>query len=166
MRLFALALSLLLLGAHPAFAQDEEDYANAGIADLSDDQRAKYLAAEEAYNDGDYAKARQLLKSLTDERIGAAWWLMGVLDFQGLGGPKDEEKSRNDFIEAARSGSAYYQTSLADLYREGTEPFKKDCDQAERWYNQAMMRGNQVAKDRAGLLRVCRGEPLTRNRNR
>ncbi len=167
MRLFALAFSALLLGAQPALAQDdEEDYSNAATADLSDEQRNNYLAAEAAYSAGDYAKARQLLKPLTDDRVGAAWWLLGILDFQGLGAPKNEDVSREHFIAAAKTGSAYYQTSLGDLYREGEKPFKKDCDQAETWYKQAMMRGNAVAKDRMDLLRVCRGEPLTRKRNK
>ncbi len=164
MRLLPVIAAALMLAVTPAMAADDEDYANAGTADLTEEQLVLYKSAEEAYNNGNYAKARTDLKTLLDERVGAAWWLLGILDFQGLGAPKDEDKSRNHFIEAGKSGSAYYQVSLGDLYREGADPFKKDCDQAESWYKQAMMRGNEVAKDRLDLLRVCRGEPLNRRK--
>lgn len=158
MRILPVVAAALLLLCSPVMAQDDEDEGNhnPGLNGLTDLQAAQYTAAEEAFGAGDYAKAHGLLKTLLPQKVGAAWWLMGVLDFQGLGTKKDDEKSKNDFLEAAKTGSAFYMTSLGDLYREGTEPFSKDCDQAETWYKRAMASGNTVAKDRMTMLKMCR----------
>ncbi len=158
MRILAAVAAAFLVLCSPVMAQDEEDESNgnAGLAGLTDLQAQQYQAAEAAYNDGDYAKAHGLLKTLLPQKVGPAWWLLGVLDYQGLGTKQDDAKSRNDFLEAAKTGNSFYMTSLGDLYREGTAPFTKDCDQAETWYKRAMASGNAVAKDRLTMLKLCR----------
>ena len=158
MRMLAAVAAAFLFVCSPVMAQDEEDEArgNEGLVGLTELQADQYKAAEDAYSKGDYPKAHGLVKPLLPQKVGAAWWLMGVLDFQGLGTKQDDEKSRNDFLEAAKTGSSYYMTSLGDLYREGTAPFAKDCDQAESWYKLAIAGGNRVAKDRMTMLKMCR----------
>lgn len=142
----------------PAQAQEEDDMGNPGLAGLSEQQVTQYGLAEEAFSSGDYAKAHKILGALKAEDVAAAWWLRGVLIFQGLGVKKDDAASRNEFLQAAKMGGGFYQVSIGDLYRDGTAPFAKDCDQAETWYKRAASAGNEQAKGRVRLIPACRGK--------
>jgi len=156
MRFLVLATAVLL-ACSPVIAQEEEGLPS-GLVGLTEEQVTQYQTAEKAYEDGDYTKARAVLNQLTADNVGAAWWLLGVLDFQGLGTAKNVDKAREDFIAAAKSGSSFYQTSLGDLYKDAEPPFTKDCDQAEFWYKRAAMQGNEVARGRLQMIPRCRGK--------
>ncbi len=157
MRLFLGIAALVMCFCLPAQAQEEDDMGNPGLAGASEQQIAQYGLAEEAFSSGDYAKAHKILEALKTEHVAAAWWLRGVLVFQGLGVKKDDALSRNEFTQAAKIGGGFYQVSIGDLFRDGTAPFAKDCDQAESWYKRAASMGNEQAKGRIKQLVVCRG---------
>lgn len=154
--LLGVAAAVLFL-CLPAVAQEDDDIAP-GLAGLSDEQRSKYEGAQEAYSVGDYARANQAFKVLATQGVGAASWLLGVMDFQGLGTKKDEAAARTHFLEAAKTGGAYYQEGLAELYFDGTPPFAKDCDESEKLYRQAAAQGSASAKNRLTKMSVCRGK--------
>ncbi len=159
MRAFLGIAAVVLCFCLPVQAQeDEDDMGNPGLAGLSEAQTTQYGLAEEAFSSGDYAKAHKILDALKAQDVAAAWWLRGVLVFQGLGVKKDDAVSRNEFLQAAKMGGGFYQVSIGDLYRDGTAPFAKDCDQAETWYKRAASAGNEQGKGRVKRMPACRGK--------
>ena len=154
---------IALLFCWPAQAQDggahEDGYDRAfGLLGMTDEQRVKFDDAEEAYASDDYVHAYALLSPLASQGVSAAIWLLGVMDFDGKGTKKDAAKAKTRFLEAANSGSDFYQVSLADLYRDGTPPFAKDCAQAADLYRKAATQGNEIAKGRLKQMATCQAK--------
>ncbi len=99
-------LLLLLLGASPAAARPP------ATADLMRDGLAAYEA-------GDHAAARTLLRQAAARNVAAAETLLGVMAANGEGGPASDAVAAAWFLRAARRGYAPAQLALADRFARG-----------------------------------------------
>lgn len=72
-----------------------------------------------AWEAGDWARARALLRPLALRGDPAAGTLLGVMAARGLGGPAEPAVAAAWYLRAAASGHVPAQLALADAYRRG-----------------------------------------------
>lgn len=99
----------------------------AGAA-VTGDPAAEALAA---WNRGDHAAARPLLRRLALEGDASAMTLLGVMAFRGLDGPKAPAVAAAWYMKAARQDHVPALLALANAYRRGAGVVKDEKRAAE-----------------------------------
>lgn len=107
---------------------------------------ARLATALDAYEDGDYARARALLMPLAEAGLAAAQIEIGHMYWSGDGVPQDHARAAHWYRLAAEQGHAYAQFSLASLYEQGSG-VTRDLGQALHWYRAAARNGDPAAEE-------------------
>jgi TPR repeat protein len=123
----ALCAAALLCGAHLAYAQEEGD------------------PGTDAFNNGDYAAAKEAWQSKADQGDPEAMTNLGLLYLKGLGTKQDMGKAAELYERAAQLGFVIAQFNLANLYY-GGQGVSRDLKQAARWYTAAAQGGHAKAQ--------------------
>ena len=108
-----------------------------------------------AYNRGDYATAAKLLVSHAQQGDRQAQVYVGLMYFNGVGLPEDDQKSFASFTRAAKQGYAEGQYQLGFMYAfdygvPGNET--APMEQAAKWFRAAADQGHADAQYNLGLL--------------
>ena len=92
--------------------------------------------AWDAYDSGDYARARELFAPFAADGDPDAAYMMGTMESDGLGGPVDYEAAAEYYSDAAAYGHAEAASALGYAYDFGLGvPLNRDL--AEYWYKKA-----------------------------
>ncbi|WP_455206144.1 ankyrin repeat domain-containing protein, partial [Kaarinaea lacus] len=92
--------------------------------------------AEQAYKNGDYAKAISIWRPLANQGNPEAQNLLGEMYRKGRGVKRDFKKAEFWYSKSANKGYAEAQYNLASLYRTG-KGIKKDSKKAALWFKKA-----------------------------
>jgi TPR repeat protein len=128
----ALCAAALLCGAHLApiqfaVAQEEGD------------------PGTDAFNNGDYAAAKEAWQSKADQGDPEAMTNLGTLYNLGLGVKRDYGRAAEWYEKAGQLGFVVAQFNLANLYY-GGQGVSRDLKQAARWYTAAAQGGHAKAQ--------------------
>ena len=107
--------------------------------------------ADSAYQNGDYARAAQLSRSLAEQGDAAAQFHLGVLYAQGRGVPEDDQEALKWYRKAAEQGYAPAHYNLGWMYHQG-QGVPQDYPAARKWYRKAAERGFAQAQFALGLM--------------
>jgi TPR repeat protein len=118
----ALAFTLLLMAANPAFASSVDD-------------------GFEAAQRGDFETAFQIWEPLAKEGNVTAQTLLGVMYYKGEGVTQDYKEAVKWYRKAAEQGYSNAQNNLAGMYFEG-QGVPQDNVMAYFWWNLAAAEGN------------------------
>jgi len=102
--------------------------------------------AVEAYKEGNYAQALELLRPLAAEGIADAQNNIGWLYEEGKGVTQDYKEAVKWYRLAAEQGYAAAQNNLGVLYFMG-EGVTQDLVRAHMWFNLAASNGDENAKE-------------------
>lgn len=120
-----------------------------------------YSNAVDAYTSGDHARAYALASEAAAGHIPRAYYLLGMLSFNGEGTAKNLDVAREWYLKAAESGEVDAYLKLADLYA-GYGGHPRDDTEMVRWarafadtgdmdgqfyYGRMFLLGDGVAKD-------------------
>ncbi|MDO5395411.1 MAG: PEGA domain-containing protein [Bacteroidales bacterium] len=104
---------------------------------------------EQAYNNKNYEKAREL--ALTISNDATAQFYLGRMYEKGYGVAKDDTQAVEWYRKAAQQGNASAQTNLGFMYKNGYG-VAKDYAQAVEWYRKAAQQGNANAQNNLGVM--------------
>lgn len=99
---------------------------------------------------GDGAKARQLLQQVGAKNFPASWHTLGKIYEYGIGVPEDPGKAFHCIEMAATAGLARAQYSLGKYYRDGYG-VKRDEMAATKWFKSSAMLGYGEAQDKMAI---------------
>ena len=129
MRLFALAVILLVAFAAPIQAHDAVPKFEEGIA---------------AAKRGDHATALRVFKAHSVLGNSTAQFNLGIIYENGLGVPQDYAAAVKWYRKAAEQGNADAQNNLGVMYGNGYG-VPQGYVEAHMWYNLAAAQGNEMA---------------------
>jgi TPR repeat protein len=109
------------------------------------------LAADAAYDRGDYATALRLYRSLADEGYSGAQERLGTMYDIGLGVPGDYAEAVRWYRLAADKGHALAQHDLGNMYEQG-HGVTQDYTEAVKWFRKAANQGLAVAQLDLGVM--------------
>jgi TPR repeat protein len=153
-----LLATLLLMGALLWSAP-----ARAAAPPLSPPLQAELDAAVADYAAGRHAQALQAMQSLSDRRVPAADYNLGLMHLKREVPQPDRATAERLLVRAAEAGFVTAQALLGQAYETGQigpQPGQKDLERAHHWYEVAGMGGSvdsQVAMGTAYFL--GRGRP-------
>ncbi|MGE4528063.1 MAG: tetratricopeptide repeat protein [Rhodospirillaceae bacterium] len=101
-----------------------------------------YEEADQAYEDGDYEKAKEILIPLAENGHAKAMNLLGLMHSKGKGYPRCRTKACNWYEKAANAGYASGQGNLALCYMEG-DGRDKDEEKGLFWHKKAALNGRE-----------------------
>lgn len=104
--------------------------------------QASTSAGEQAYRQGDYAKA---LREFTKEGSPRAWYYLGVMYHNGEGVRRDRDRAAKWTRMAADQGIVEAQVNLGAMYY-GGEGVRKDRIEAIKWFRKAAQQGDGKAR--------------------
>ena len=90
----------------------------------------------DAYHEGRYGEALQVIRPLAEENDPEAQFYLGVMYAKGRGVPQDYQKAVHWYQLAAEQGFAKAMSNLASMYSRG-KGVPKDYAQAVHWYQEA-----------------------------
>lgn len=132
---------LLLITCHASFSQDAGvnyvDYINQNLADIGEDQT--------------YPKSLDEIQSCADQGNANCLNLLGLFYKQGLGVEKNEEKTFNLIMEAAKKELPAAEYNIGRFYMIGLG-CDIDFDKAKSWLTIAADHGNQRAAYALGYM--------------
>jgi len=108
---------------------------------------------EEYFKSGQYEKCFQGHLRLAEQGYPLAECQIGYFYLEGLGVPKDAEKSFYWTKRAAEHGDWDGQFNLGEAYETGTGT-EKDLEQAKRWYREAAGQGHELALEKCKKLKI------------
>ncbi|MGV6801163.1 MAG: SEL1-like repeat protein [bacterium] len=114
-------------------------------------QESSLKPAIDAWQNQDYALARQLADPLAAQGDPDAQFLLAELYDKGLGGAQDEALARSLYVKAAMAGHVHAQFMLGDLAFTG-RGVAQDFSRAADWFTAAANGGHALAKTRLGLM--------------
>jgi len=118
------------------------------------------VAADAAYNRGDFATALEIVRELAEQGLDQAQYNLGVLYKQGEGVPQDYAKAVYWYRLAAEQGHASAQFNLGVLYDQG-EGVPQDFVVGHMWFNLAAAAGiAQAAEARDSFAESMTGEQI------
>ncbi|WP_176085948.1 CHAT domain-containing protein [Martelella sp. HB161492] len=100
---------------------------------------------------GDFATALQELAPLAEAGEPDAQFVLGALNYNGSGVPKDMTRAESWFLKAAEQGHAPAQFALGVLYRDASSG-RQDLARAAYWYRMAAEQGHMQAQSTLGYL--------------
>lgn len=109
----------------------------------------------EAYEEGRYEQAIQLLTPLADQSNSQAQFRLGMMHYQGQGVPEDEKLAVYWLRKSAVQGNSDAMFELGNAFLFGREASKlvpEPDREAALWYFQAASAGNAQAQYHLGLL--------------
>ena len=113
---------------------------------LSDSEKETLMtAAQQAYQQQDYATALEKWQTLAEAGDAAAQSNLAVLYYEEKGVAQDYGKARAYYEKAAAQGDADAQNNLGGLYARG-DGVKKDLKKAREWLEKAAAQGNENAR--------------------
>jgi tetratricopeptide (TPR) repeat protein len=115
--------------------------------------RDEFSKGENAYLEGDYISAMQLLAPLAESGHGGAMFYVGQMYEQGRGVEVNYPEALKWYRRAAAKGVDAAQNNLGLMYREGLG-VRRDYRQAAEWFRKAAMQGNDDAQLSLGALYV------------
>ena len=104
---------------------------------------------EQAYNNKNYEKARELALTISNDATAQSW--LGLMYEKGYGVAKDYAQAVEWYRKAAQQGDAYAQNKLGIMYQTGYG-VAKDYAQAVEWYRKAAQQGNAYAQFNLGAM--------------
>jgi len=107
----------------------------------------EYAEGNKAYNNKDYAKAREWFTKAANKGNADAMCKLGDLYYYGRGAATDYAKALEWYTKAADKGNADAMNGLGRLYYNGygvTQNYTK----AREWWTKAANKGNEWAKDK------------------
>lgn len=106
---------------------------------------ALLATANQLYNDGEYERAFQLFKTISEGcgNIDAVFNL-AMCYYRGIGTEKNVQEALKWFKNAAEQGDDQAMYNIAITYHDGKE-VSRDMDEAKKWYMKAASKGNQRA---------------------
>ena len=107
-------------------------------------------AGHAAYQDGDYATARTLLRPVAQNGDARAQSTLALLYYQGNGVPRDYGEALHWFRQAADQGDARAQFNLGVMYSEA-QGVPQDHAEAAKWYRLAADQAYAPAQYNLGL---------------
>lgn len=108
-------------------------------------------AGQQAFENGDYAKAAKEFLPLAESGNVVAQFNLGVMCQDGRGVPPDDKEAVRWLHLAAEQGYANAQFNLGVMYDQA-KGVDQDCKEAMRWYRLAADQGNAEAQFRLGFL--------------
>ena len=148
---------LLALAAGPAWAEERD----AARISSAEEPRHPFTAGVEAFDRGEYEKARKIWLPHAHRGDPAAQRNLAHLYRMGLGVPQDFVQAVAWYRLAADSGLARAQANLAIMYLRG-QGLEEDPRQAAHWFTAAAANGHVLAQYNLALL-YLRGEGVERN---
>ena len=119
---------------------------------LSDSEKETLMtAAQQAYQQQDYATALEKWQTLAETGDAAAQYNLGNLYGKGRGVAQDYGQARAWWEKAAAQGDADAQHNLGILYDNGWG-IAQDYGQARAWYEKSAAQGNAIAQYNLGDL--------------
>ena len=118
---------------------------------VSSPAQAGFKEAQAAYDAGDYPGAIKELEPLARDGVPLAQFYLGMMAFEGKGGPKDHRRAAQWFRAAAENGYAKAQFLLASLLFKGSG-VEKDFAASAFWARQAAEAGDPDAQFLIGVL--------------
>lgn len=110
---------------------------------------------QQAYKDGNYSSAIQLLTPLANQSNSQAQFLLGMMHYHGQGFPEDEKLAVYWLRKAALEGNTNAMFELGNAFLLGRESSKlvpNPDREAALWYFQAASAGHTEAQYNLGLL--------------
>lgn len=110
---------------------------------------------QQAYKEGNYNSAIQLLTPLANQSNSQAQFLLGMMHYHGQGFPEDEKLAVYWFRKAALEGHTNAMFELGNAFLLGREASKlvpSPDREAALWYFQAASAGHVEAQYHLGLL--------------
>jgi len=104
-----------------------------------------YQRAVNAFESGDYVKARQLLIPIAESGYRPAQYNLAVLYYQGNGIAQDYSKAAEWFSRAAKQGDAQAQNNLGAMYLKG-KGVTYNHKIAESWFTRSADQGTAAAQ--------------------
>ncbi len=108
------------------------------------------VAAQRAYQQGNYALAMQQLPPLAESGDPKAQYLLGLMYYRGHGVKQDDALAAKWFHRAADQGQAEAQFNLGVMYAEG-QGVPQDNAEGIRWYRLAADQGEPRAQYNLGV---------------
>jgi TPR repeat protein len=148
---------LFALAAGPAWAEER------GAAQITSGEKPRqpFSAGVEAFDRGEYEKAREIWLTHAHRGDPAAQRNLAHIYRMGLGVPQDFVQAAAWYRLAADSGLARAQANLASMYLRG-QGLEEDPRQAAYWFTAAATNGHVLAQYNLALL-YLRGEGVERN---
>ena len=112
---------------------------------------ANFDAGYQAWNQGDYTAARELLASAAKTGDMKAQNHLGQMEEDGQGGPVNLHQAVNWYQKAAKAGHPAAQLNLGRMYRSG-KGVEQDDVRALQWYREAANQGLSIAQFFMGLM--------------
>ena len=120
----------------------------------------KQVMKDESF-DGSYSEVVKLAQEGVHAKFPPLINLLGAMQFNGLGMPKDEAKGLSLFRQAADAGFPIAMTNLAGAYENGTGVAKDEAE-AVRWIRKAAGLGNAPAMNNLGV-RYAKGQGVAKD---
>lgn len=120
-----------------------------------------YEQGVQAYQNSDYAQAREYWERATADGNMSAAYNLGIILSRGLGGAADPERAVSLFRVAADAGIAVAQHNLALAYYAGNGVEKNNA-KASIWWERAARHGHAQAQYNLGAL-LWNGEGIKKN---
>lgn len=127
----------------------------------SPDYSALLEQAIQAYEAGNYDKARKAFQPLAEAGDPDGLYNLGVMHARGEGGPKEPAKAMQFYRRAAALGNANAMTNLASHYYYG-DGVEKDLAEAARLYELAARAGVPLAQRYLGVM-LIKGEGVKKD---
>lgn len=117
------------------------------------------------WNKGDFKQAAKCYEKAADQGYPEGMFMLHVCYVEGLGVPKNVQKSNYWMEQAAQCGHLVSQKSLGKKYMDGTD-VEKDLQKAAYWYEKAANQGDEEAMKKLTELKaqginVPSAKPLT-----
>jgi TPR repeat protein len=106
---------------------------------------------QSAYQHGDYAAAKRLLRLLAEQGDAIAQFNLGGMYYFGRGVPQDYAEALAWYRKGAEQGDADSQSRLGAMYHQG-QGVPQDYGKALVWFRKAAEQGQAVAQSSLGEL--------------
>lgn len=103
----------------------------------------------EAYSNGDYKKAFEILKPLADNGHSKSQFILGVMYDNGRGVKKSEQEAFKYFLSAAEQGMVEAQLNVGYIYDRGVH---RNYEEALKWYTLAAEKNYPISQQAIGVM--------------
>ena len=111
-----------------------------------------YQDGEDAYWQGDYEKALDILRPLANEGDVRAQFRLGYMYDEGKGVNENDREGRKWYLKAAKQGHVSAQYNLGVMYDNGSKDVPEDDKEARKWYLEAAKQGHVSAQYNLGVM--------------